>query len=185
MASPELPAVAANRTFIKTTAQLSLAMAALSVLWSAGQLLTMLLANALNWFATLPLDIMPPLMVWLIQHGVALSMLLLLASLAFLVVSWGMLRYYDWGRIGFIVFLIAIAVINFAFLPAIDHVMTYNDTLFAASDITPEGREYLAQFKMVRRMILLIVGATMVVIAVAHAWLAWKLNRPAIRALFR
>jgi len=191
MNPPELPDIAATRTFIRGTALLSLIVAGVSVLWSGLQCLIVWLAKPTDLLAVIQLMLpsgasLPPLVLWLVKHALMLSLLLLVLSLAFAIVSWGLFQYRHWGRIGFMMFLIVIAIANFALLPVFDHlIMGSMTSLFPADFLaTPEGRELSSQIQSARWFMWITSGSTMLMIAAVHGWLAFKLQRPQVRALF-
>jgi hypothetical protein len=173
-------------SFVSTTARLAMVMAGLGLAWSVVQLgLAALMPDrAVAELAALPE--IPPGLVWLLEQRVGLSALLLLASLLFLACSWGLLRRHEWGRIGFIVFLVLTGLLNFLALPAIDHVFdTMRDLLPAGMRETEEGRELLTQigFSRAAAWISGLLGA--LAFAALHGWVAWKLCTRAVRREFR
>lgn len=189
---PELPSTATPRdaatSFIDVTAKLSLLMAALSVAWSLFQLLVVGLLgrfDLLGWMQQQDLPV-PAAMQWAAQHLLTLSLLLLLASLAFAAVSWGLLKRREWGRIGFIVFLVLIAVANFASLPLIQQLF---DGMYAIMPVefldSPQGRDMRVQVQVSRWTALLTSSVTALAFAVLHGWLVIKLQRPDVRKQFR
>jgi len=191
MNPPELPDIAATRTFIRGTALLSLIVAGVSVLWSSLQWLIVWLAKPADLLAVIQLMLpagisLPPLMLWLVKYALMLSGLLLVLSLAFAIVSWGLFQYRHWGRIGFMVFLIVIAIANFALLPVFDHLIIGSMTSLFPTDFlaTPEGRELSLQIQGMRWFMWITSGSTMLLIAAVHGWLVFKLQRPQVRALF-
>jgi len=191
MTPPELPTTVAARSFVRGTALLSLVMAGVSVGWSVLQLLVVVLSKPADLleimqFMLPPGMAVPPLMLWLANHAVLLSLLLLVLSLAFGVVSWGLLTYRKWGQIGFIVFLIAIALANFALLPICDRLLTDSIASFFPADFlaTSAGSELAAHIQGMRGFMWVILGSTMLLIAGLHAWLVFKLQRPPVRTLF-
>jgi len=192
MNPPELPATLAARAFIRSTALLSLAMAGISVLWSLLQLLIVLLTKPSDLLEIMQLMLppdadSPPLMLWIAQYALLLSALLLGLSLAFAWVSWGLLKYRHWGRIGFIVFLIIIALANFALLPLCDRLFTdsmaalFSDGLWFSSN---EGNHWAAHIQRMRWFMWISLGSTMLLVAALHGWLIVKLQRRQMRALF-
>jgi len=191
MNPPELPSTLAARSFVRSTAWLSLGMAGLSVLWSLLQLLIVWLFKPIEWLEPVqwllpPGMSLPPLMFWLAKHALLLSVLLLLLSLAFALVSWGLLNYRTWGKNGFIVFLIVIALANFALLPVLDRLITDSmASLFPRGFLaTSAGSELAAHLQRMRRFMWVSLGSTMLLIAALHAWLVVKLQRPPVRTLF-
>ena len=174
--------------FIAATAKLSLLVSALSIAWCLLQWLLVLLLGRLN-----PLDWLqrqgvwlPPSLQWVLQHALALTMAMLLASLALLAVSWAMLKYREWGRIGFIVLLAVVALANFALLPLVGGMFdALQATLPAGFLATADGQQALAQLQGSRWIVLLGSVLSALLVAALHGWLALKLCRPQVRALFR
>jgi len=188
MNPPELPATLAARAFIRNTALLSLAVAGASALWGLLQLLVVLLAKPSDLLEIMQLMLppgvaLPSLMLWIAQYALLLSGLLLGLSLAFAWVSWGLLKYRHWGRIGFIVFLIVIALANFALLPVFDQILSSMSSL-ADFLATTEGRELALQIQRFRWFMWISLGSTLLLVAVLHGWLIVKLQRQQMRALF-
>jgi flagellar biogenesis protein FliO len=189
---PELPSTAAPRDaatgFIDVTAKLSLLMAALSIAWSLFQLILAGLLQRLDvvgWLQQREMPV-PATMQWAAQHMLALSLLQLLASLALLAVSWGLLKRRHWGRIGFIVFLVLVALANFACLPLIQDIFDSMYALVPGGFLdSPQGQDMRAQLQISRWTALLTASITALAFAVLHGWLVIKLQRPDVRRQFR
>lgn len=191
MNPPDLPLARTPRDaatgFIDVTARLSLLMAALCIVWSLVQLLAVGLLQHLDvagWLQQPALPV-PAAVQWAAQHLLGLSLLLLLASLAFLGVSWGLLKRREWGRIGFIVFVLLVAVANFAFLPLIQDMFNSMYLIVPAELLdSPQGQELRAQLRLSQWTALLTATVTAVAVAVLHGWLVIKLQRVEIRRQF-
>lgn len=189
---PDLPAPppppTTSTSFIDVTARLSLLLGALSVLWSVFQLLLAALLQRFDlgaWMLQQEIPV-PAALHWAAQHVLALSLLLLGASLAFVAVSWGLLRRREWGRTGFIVFLVLAALANFAFLPLIQELFNGLYTLVPAElSGSPQGREVHAQLRLSHWLALLVAAISAVALAALHGWLVMMLRRPEIRRQFR
>jgi len=175
-------------TFIAATAKLSLLVAVLSVLWCLLQLLLVVLLgrfDPMDWLLRHGLS-PPPSLQWALQYALALTVAMLLSSLALLAVSWAMLRHREWGRIGFIVLLVVVALANFAMLPLLDGLFDAMRAMLPAGfAATEEGRQALAQLQSGRWIALSGSGISALLVAALHGWLAFKLCRPQVRALFR
>ncbi len=192
MIQPELPPSRSTRSpaaaFIDVTARLSLLMAGLSIAWSLFQLLLVAVLGRLDvvgWLQQQALPV-PPAMQWAARHALSLTLLMLLLSVALLAVSWALLRRREWGRIGFIVFLVLVAVANFAMLPLVDGMFDAMQSILPAGFLdSPEGGKALAQMRASRWTALLSIGATALAFAGLHGWLVLKLCRDEVRALFR
>lgn len=174
-------------TFVDVTAKLSMVMAALAILWSLIQLVLVLALGRLDMLGALqdqglPL---PEAFQWLGRHALSLTALMLVVSVAFLAVSWGMFKRREWGRLGFIVFLVLVALLNFASLPVIHSVFDNMRSMFPAEFLqSAEGRELRVQLTSGMWMSLISGAVTAIAFAALHGWLVIKLRRPDVRALF-
>lgn len=186
-APPSTPVSSAATTFIDVTAKLSLLMAVLAVIWCLLQLLLVGVLGRLDLVEVLQREgfPLPPGFHWLGRHAFSLTLLCLLLSAAFLAVSWGLLRRREWGRIGFIVFLVIIALANFASLPLLNVLFDGLQTMVPAGFLdSSEGRELRFQLQVGLWTALIIGGGGALAIAALHAWLVVKLGRPDVRTLF-
>lgn len=184
--TPATPSAAAS--FIAVTAKLSLLMSAMAIVWSLLQVLLVTLMSRLDIISVMQNEGLPvtPGMLWLGEHALSLSVLGLLLSIAFLAVSWALLKHREWGRIGFIVFLVLVALANFAFLPLILGMFEGMQAMVPADFLnSPQGLEMRVQLRVGLWTSLITGGAAAVALAVLHAWLVIKLRRPDVRALFR
>ncbi|WP_449468185.1 hypothetical protein [Stenotrophomonas humi] len=192
MKAPELPPANAKRssaeTFVDVTARLSMVMAALAILWSLIQLVLVLALGRLDMAGALqdqglPL---PEAFQWFGRHALSLTALMLVVSVALLAVSWAMFKRREWGRLGFIVFLVLVALLNFASLPLIHSVFDSMRSMFPAEFLqSAEGRELRVQLNSGFWMSLFSAAITAVAFAALHGWLVIRLQRPDVRALFR
>ena len=186
---PPLPATpSAAASFIAVTAKLSLLMAALAIAWSLLQLLLVALMGRMDILRTMQDEGLPvpPGVLWLSEHVLSLSVLGLLLSIAFLAVSWALLRHREWGRIGFIVFLVLVALANFAFLPLVHSMFDSMQAMVPAEFLnSPQGLEMRVQLRVGLWTSLITSAVTALALAVLHGWLVIKLSRPDVRALFR
>ena len=123
---------------------------------------------------------LPPQLLWMFDHLGLLNFLSLLSSALVTVVSWGLLKRQEWGRLGFIACLLLGAVAGFFFAAWFVQVMAWMNaqvgTDMAATD--PLFQSMQSAMKAV-----MIVSA--VLIAAAHGGIIWKLCTPAIRAEFQ
>ena len=114
------------------------------------------------------------------------TMLMLLLSLAFLAVSWALLKHREWGRIGFIVFLVVVALANFAMLPLVNDLFDAMHAILPADFMaSPQARDMRIQLQASRWVSLLTAGGTALVFAVLHGWMVIKLCRRDVQTLFR
>ncbi len=174
--------------FVDVTAKLALLMAALGVVWSLLQLVLVLALGQLDisgWMQRESLPV-PASLVWAGRHATALTLLMLLLSLAFLAVSWALLKHREWGRIGFIVFLVVVALANFAMLPLVNDLFDAMHAILPADFMaSPQAREMRIQLQASRWVSLLTAGGTALVFAVLHGWMVIKLCRRDVQTLFR
>lgn len=177
-----------SAAFIDVTARLSLVMAVLSVLYSVLQLAVIALlgrAGVGDWLAAYQLPV-PASLQWLLDYATPLGLAMLLFSLAFLAVSWGLLARREWARLSFIAFLLLVALANFACLPLIAPLFGALAGLLPADIVhTREGQQVIAQLQLGRWIVLATTGISALVIAALHGWLALKLGKAEIRAQFR
>lgn len=173
--------------FVDTTAKLSLLMAVFGIIWCLCQWLVVVLLGQLDivgWMRGEGLPI-PAVFFWLDRHANALSVLMLLLSIGFFAVSWGLFKRREWGRVGYVVCLLLVALANFAVVPLVDAVVVGLQQVIPADFLSsPEGRELRVQLLVARWTMLLTTGAAALGVAVLHAWLAMKFHRADIRALF-
>lgn len=188
---PDLPTATPRRSsadrFIDLTAKLSLALGALGIVWCLFQLLMVALLGRLDIVALMQRDglVVPDWVQWTDAHAFSLSVALLLFCIAFVVVCCAMLKRHEWGRIGFIVFLLLVALGNFAFIPVMDSMFNSMLTIFPADFLSsPQGAEMRAQMAFSRWSLLITLLVSSLAIAALHGWLAIKLQRRDVRDLF-
>ena len=180
---PPLPATTA---FVTLLGRVSIVLAVLGLLWALVQVLFVLM---------LPMDLlaqveaqpgMPALLAAAMQYRSALALAMLALSLGLLVVSWGLLRRREWGRLGFIAALVLGAVVNFAPLLLVGPFFDSLQDLFPPGMADPaSGWQIDAQLRMTRNLVMAsgMIGA--LAIAGVHGWLVWKLCTAQVRAEFR
>ena len=128
----------------------------------------------------------PALLAAAMQYRGALALAMLALSLGLLVVSWGLLRRREWGRLGFIAALVLGAVVNFAALLLVGPFFDSLQDLFPPGMADPaSGWQIDAQLRMTRNLVMAsgMIGA--LAIAGVHGWLVWKLCTAQVRAEFR
>ena len=122
---------------------------------------------------------LPPQLLWMFDHLGLLNFLSLLSSVFVSVISWGLLKRHEWGRLGFIACLLLGAVAGFFFAAWFVQAMAWvNEQVgadLAATDPMLQGMQSAMKTMMV-------VAA--VLIAAVHGGIIWKLCTPAIRAEF-
>lgn len=162
-------------------------MAALAILWSLIQLVLVLALGRLDMLGAMQDQglSLPEAFQWFGRHALSLTALMLVVSVAFLAVSWAMFKRREWGRLGFIVFLVLVALLNFAGLPLIHSVFESMRSMFPAEFLqSAQGMEMRAQLDSGLWMSLFSGAITAIAFAALHGWLVIKLRRPDVRALF-
>lgn len=171
--------------FVTVLARISLVLAALGLAWALAQMaLALVLTDAaIARLAARP--IVPAAVLWSLEHRRVLSLALLLLSLLFLAVAWGLWRRREWARWAFIALLAAGAAANFAGLgligPFFDAIMAIHP---AGLLDTPDGQQFVARLDASRRMAWITSLAGALAITGLHGWLAWKLCTAPVRAEF-
>lgn len=162
-------------------------MAALSVLYCLLQLGVILLLGAAdigNRSLALNLPLTPSLR-WLIDQAALLGLLMLLASLLFFAVSWGLLVRHEWARRGFIAILLVTALFNFVGLLFINELFAGLLAMFPVAMLdSGEGKQVVAQLDLLRWTLLIMSGLMSLAFAALHGWLALKLCKPEVLRQF-
>lgn len=123
---------------------------------------------------------LPPALLWVFDHLGLLLLLSVLSSVLWAVASWGLLQRREWGRFGFIVLLLASALLTFAGAFAFDRFL---GDLTSRSGVDPADIDpLLANMQAAMRMAMY---AAAVAIGILHGAIVWKLCTPAVRAEFR
>ena len=130
--------------------------------------------------ATGETPVLPPAVAWMLTHLAELNLLSMLASAVAGVVSWGLLRRKEWGRIGFIALLLLSAGLGFAAAYAFGYTLDWAQQGIGADPALADP--LLTQTWAMMKAALYISALA---IAILHAAIAWKLHTPAIRAEFR
>ena len=180
---PPLPATTA---FVTLLGRISIVLAVLGLLWSLVQVLFVLMLPAELMVQMEAQPGMPALLAAAMQYRSALALAMLALSLGLLVVSWGLLRRREWGRLGFIAALVLGAVVNFAALLLVGPFFDSLQDLFPPGMADPaSGWQIDAQLRMTRNLVMAsgLIGA--LAIAGVHGWLVWKLCTAQVRAEFR
>ncbi len=183
VASPE----EAARRFVDITAKMALVMAVLMLVYCLGQLVVFTMLGRFDLAGYLePVGVAVPARVaWLLEHAATLGWAMLLGSLLFVLVSWGLLRRREWGRLGFIAALVLVGLLNFAAVPVVDSVFTgYAELMSAPAFDNDEARQVLARMQATRWFSMGSLIATALAFAGLHAWLVVRLCRPEVRRLF-
>lgn len=120
---------------------------------------------------------LPPALAWMFGHLQLLNLLSLLSSALFAWVSWGLLKRREWGRLGFIAFLVLGALAGLVGAAWFGRVLDGINASVALSDIDPLAAQLQAAMRMAAGL-----GAAAVVLL--HGAITWKLCTPAIRGEF-
>jgi hypothetical protein len=122
---------------------------------------------------------LPPAISWIFANLGLLNFLSLLSSALFAAVSYGLLKRFEWGRVGFVLFLAASALIGLLGAAFFVHFLSLANGMTGAeiAEIDPAFQSLQSAMKTV-----MIVAALL--IALLHAAIIWKLCRPEIRAEF-
>ncbi len=166
----------AGNSFVTVMAWISIALGVLGVV---SGLMQAALLPALPVEAMLqPLEAadaaLPPALAWTFGHLQLLNLLSLLSSALFAWVSWGLLKRREWGRLGFIAFLVLGALAGLVGAAWFGHIL---DGLGGGEDIDPMLQSLQSAMRT-----MMWLGA--VAVALLHGAIVWKLCTPAIRAEF-
>lgn len=166
----------AGSSFVTVMAWISIALGALGAISGLMQaaMLPMLPIDTMLQ----PLDeagmALPPALAWMFGHLQLLNFLSLLSSALFAWVSWGLLKRREWGRLGFIAFLVLGALAGIAGAAWFGHVF---DGLGGGDNVDP-----LLQSLQSAMRTMMWLGAAAV--ALLHGAIVWKLCTPQIRGEF-
>jgi hypothetical protein len=122
---------------------------------------------------------LPSAMLWIFGNLGLLNFLSLLSSALFAAVSYGLLKRFEWGRVGFVLFLATSALAGLLGAAAFVHFLALANGMTTAeiADIDPAFQSLQSAMKVA-----MLVAALL--IAVLHGAIIWKLYRPEIRAEF-
>lgn len=122
---------------------------------------------------------LPSAILWIFGNLGLLNFLSLLSSALFAVVSYGLLKRHEWGRVGFVLLLAASALLGLLGVGVFVHFLDLANGMTSAeiAEIDPAFQSLQSAMK-----IAVIVAALLV--AVLHGAIIWKLYRPGIRAEF-
>lgn len=122
---------------------------------------------------------LPPAILWVFGNLGLLNFLSLLSSALFAVVSYGLLKRFEWGRVCFVLFLAASALAGILGATVFVHFLSLASGMTGAeiAEIDPAFQSLQSAMKVA-----MIVAALL--IAALHGAIIWKLYRPEIRAEF-
>ena len=189
--NPNTPAThtpPARSGFVTVLGAVSLGLAAIGVcsglvqaaaLWLApDDLLSQLLAGLRGGWADAPS--LPASLTWSLDHLAALNTVGTLLSALLLAVSWGLLMRHNWGRIGFIAFLLLGVLVNLAGL-----LLMWQMQQWILALNTSLGDPALeAQMRSFGMATMALAAVCTLLLAVLHVWLVRRLCTPAVRAEF-
>ncbi len=187
-ASAAVPAPPARSGFVTVLGAISLGLAAIglfsglvqvAVLWLApNDLVSQLLAGLDGGLPDMPA--LPSMLSWSLGHLVELSAAGALLSALFLAVSWGLLLRRNWGRLGFIAFLLLGVLVNLAGLLLMWQMQQWVLALNAGLG-DPALEAQMRGFGMAT---MALAAVCTLLLAVLHFWLIHRLRTPAVRAEF-
>ena len=122
---------------------------------------------------------LPPAISWIFGNLDLLNFLSLLSSALFAVVSYGLLKRYEWGRVGFVLLLAASALLGLLGAGFFVHFLSSASDMAGAdiAEIDPAFQSLQSAMKTA-----MVVAAMLV--AILHGAIIWTLYRPGIRAEF-
>lgn len=159
-----------------------------AVTWGAAALCVVLLRHS-AWLQNLLQDHdlfwVPPSLLWLGHHAVAVNLGMFALSVLGAAACRGILRHQRWALWTFIVLLVVTALLNFYLPWAVEelfrHLHQHVLPNIGSAD-TPQLRQDLLTARVSYTAI---TGLTAVAFAVVHAWLVVRLLRPDVQRLFR
>jgi len=122
---------------------------------------------------------LPSAMAWVFGNLGLLNFLSLLSSVLFAAVSYGLLKRFEWGRVGFALFLAASALAGIVGAAVFAHFLS---VAYDMNDAGIAGIDPAFQRMQSAMKVAMVVAALLV--AVLHGAIIWKLYRPEIRAEF-
>jgi hypothetical protein len=122
---------------------------------------------------------LPSAVLWIFANLGLLNFLSLLSSALFTAVSYGLLKRFEWGRVGFVLLLAASALAGLLGAAAFVHFLSLASGM-AGPGIAEIGPAFQSMQSAMK--VAMIVAALL--IAVLHGAIIWKLYRPEIRAEF-
>lgn len=168
--------------FVNVLAWMSLALGACGVL--AGALQAVLFAAVWPtdlWLQTVEnTPTVPPVIQWLVDHMLAVTLASVLGSALLGLVGWGLLKRREWGRISFIVLLLLGCL-----MPVASAIVTDMTMGWMGEQMRTEFGQVDPMFKPMQVAMRVIHYGFAAFILAVHGWLVWKLCTPAIRAEFQ
>ena len=171
--------------FVDVLGKLSLLLAVLGVLYALAQVGVLLLIPAGFMDGVLAgeyeyLPALPGLLRWLLQNLLPMAWVTLLSAVAFLVVSYGVLKRSNAARIGFIVFMVLGTVMNFASIAVLIAALDWVNAIGASADDVA----VLQQIRASNMFSMAMGVVSAIAIAGLHGWIIYKLCTADVRAEF-
>ena len=188
IAPPPLPGKPARTPaagFVDVLGKLSLLLAVVGVLYALVQLVLILLIPAGFMDGMLEgnsefLPALPGMLRWLLQNLLPMAWFTLLSAVAFLVVSYGVLKRSDTARLGFIAFMVLGTLMNFASIAVLIAALDWVNAIGAKID--DEG--VLQQIRASNMVSMAMGVVSAIAIAGLHGWIIYNLCTAVVRAQF-
>ena len=127
------------------------------------------------------LPALPGMLRWLLQNLLPMAWVTLLSAVAFLVVSYGVLKRSDTARLGFILFMVLGTLMNFASIAVLVAALDWVNAIGAKID--DEGVFQQIRASNLVSMAMGVISA--IAIAGLHGWIIYKLCTANVRAEFQ
>ena len=182
---PGKPRRAPAAGFVDVLGKLSLLLAVLGVLYALVQLVLVLLIPAGFMDGMLEgnsefLPALPGMLRWLLQNLLPMAWVTLLSAVAFLAISYGVLKRSNAARLGFIVFMVLGTLMNFASIAVLMAALDWVNAIGANIDEAGIFQQIRAS-----NMVSMAMGViSALAIAGLHGWIIWKLCTADVRAEF-
>ncbi len=182
---PGKPRRAPAAGFVDVLGKLSLLLAVLGVLYALVQLVLVLLIPAGFMDGMLEgnsefLPALPGMLRWLLQNLLPMAWVTLLSAVAFLAISYGVLKRSNAARLGFIVFMVLGTLMNFASIAVLIAALDWVNAIGAKID--DEG--VLQQIRASNMVSMAMGVVSALAIAGLHGWIIYKLCTADVRAQF-
>ena len=126
------------------------------------------------------LPALPSLLHWLLQNLLPLAWATLFSAVAFLVISYGVMKRSNAARLGFIVFMVLGTLMNFASIALLIAALDWVNAIGASIDEAGVTQQIRAS-----NMVSMAMGmVSALAIAGLHGWIIWKLCTADVRAQF-
>ena len=126
------------------------------------------------------LPALPGMLRWLLQNLLPMAWVTLLSAVAFLAISYGVLKRSNAARLGFIVFMVLGTLMNFASIAVLIAALDWVNAIGAKID--DEG--VLQQIRASNMVSMAMGVVSALAIAGLHGWIIYKLCTADVRAQF-